>query len=76
MIVQSKFITGGSKFLVMSDSDWVVLHSETFYLIVSSTHQFGIENKTNFYRYYRIFAVEGHGPNPGLSYVQIFVHCD
>jgi len=54
------------------DSDWTTLYSETSHQIDSLTHQFNVENNTNSYQYYRIFVVEGLGPNPGLSHIQVF----
>ena len=56
------------------DSDWTVLRSENSFTIDSATHQFSVENNTISYQYYRIFVVEGHGNNPGLSHVQLFVY--
>jgi len=42
----------------------------------SSTHQSNVENNIHSYGYYRIFVVEGHGPNPDLSHMQIFAYYD
>ena len=56
------------------DADWTVLRSESSLTISSAAHQFNVENKTNSYQYYRIFVLEAHNPNPGLSHAQLFVY--
>ena len=58
------------------DSEWTLLRSGNPSTIDSAAHQFIVENNTISYEYYRIFVVEGHGTNPGLSQVQLFVYSD
>jgi len=58
------------------DSEWTVLRSENSFTVDSATHQFSVENNAISYQYYRIFVVEGHGTNPGLSHIQLFVYSD
>ena len=57
------------------DSEWTLLRSGNPFTIDSATHQLIVQNNTISYQYYRIFVVEGHGTNPGLSQVQLFVYC-
>ena len=58
------------------DSEWTLLRYGNSSTIGSAAHQFIVENNTISYEFYRIFVVEGHGTNPGLSQVQLFVYSD
>ena len=57
-------------------NEWTLLRSGNPSTIDSAAHQFIVENNTISYEFYRIFVVEGHGTNPGLSQVQLFVYSD
>ena len=49
---------------------WKSIHNR-----FSSSYQFIVENNTISYEFYRIFVVEGHGTNPGLSQVTSTAIC-